>query len=251
MKKSRIGITAVLLAALFMLSGCGDAMYELTEDEQSLIVHYAAQTLAKFNTFQQDGEVFVLTEILEGTDIAEESSEPEDAGGEEAPEDMGDEQEPSDGAAENETSESADMSQESQDTGATMTEALDLGIIQAEYMGLELCKTYQEEDYYAVDADLGKQFLVVKYNLVNQSAQAFHIDILAMTPSFTAVVNGEQTVPAQTTILLNDLSTYQSDIEPNGTKETVLLFQIPEDVTEVTDLQLKVTMNGNNFTVNL
>lgn len=249
MKKSRIGIITALFAALFMLSGCGDAMYELTDEEQSVIVHYAAQTLAKFNTFQQDGEVFVLSEILNGEEIAQESEEQEEE--EILEDDIGDTREPFDDAQEEEISEPADASEDSQESGVTMTEALDLGVIQAEFMGSELCKSYHEEDFYVVDADFGKQFLVVKYNLVNQSAQAFHIDILAMTPSFTVVLNGEQRVPAQTTILLNDLSTYQSDIEPNGTNETVLLFQIPDDVEAVSGLQLKVTMNGNNFTVNL
>ena len=72
-----------------------------------------------------------------------------------------------------------------------------------------------------------------------------------MTPSFTAVINGDQSVPAQTTILLNDLSTYQSDIEAGGTAETVLLFQVPEDISDVSGIQLNVTMNGKQFAINL
>ena len=132
-----------------------------------------------------------------------------------------------------------------------MTQALDLGVVSADYTGHELTKSYMAEDYYAVDAETGKQFLVLKYNLVNTSGQPLHVDILAMTPSFTAVINGDQSVPAQTTILLNDLSTYQSDIEAGGTAETVLLFQVPEDISDVSGIQLNVTMNGKQFAINL
>ncbi|MCM1257548.1 MAG: hypothetical protein NC307_06805 [Roseburia sp.] len=251
MKNSRIRITAVLFAIAVTLSGCGDALYELTAEEETILVNYAAQAVAKFNTYQQDGEVFVRQDVLDEEETEAAAAEPEESLGEEALLET-DTEEPG---------ETTDMSQsqatsaleQTEDTPSTstMTEALDLGVVTADYMGNELTKTYMEEDYYAVDAEAGKQFLVVKYNLVNTSNQALHIDILAMTPAFVAVVNGDQKVPAQTTILLDDLSTYQSDIEVGGTNETVLLFQIPEDVESVSSLQLNVTMNGKQFTINL
>ena len=251
MKNSRIRITAVLFAIAVTLSGCGDALYELTAEEETILVNYAAQAVAKFNTYQQDGEVFVRQELLEEEETEAVAPAPEESLGEEA-------------LLETDTEEPGEMADVSQsqamqapeqaggaDSPSTMTDALDLGVVSADYMGNELTKTYMAEDYYAVDAEVGKQFLVVKYNLVNTSNQALHIDILAMTPTFVAVVNGDQKVPAQTTILLNDLSTYQSDIEVEGTNETVLLFQIPEEVESVSSLQLNVTMNGKQFTINL
>ena len=72
MKNSRIRITAVLFAVAVALSGCGEALYEMTAEEEAILVNYAAQSVAKFNTYQQDGEVFVRQEILDG----EESNTP-------------------------------------------------------------------------------------------------------------------------------------------------------------------------------
>lgn len=253
MKNSRMKITAVLFAMALTLSGCGDAMYEMTAEEQSMVVNYAAQSVAKFNTYQRDGEVFVWPDVLEGEDSSKAETEPaqkeEEQPGEELPGEETDTQQPLEEANLGQLPEAP--SPEPENTGVTMNQALDLGVISADYAGHELTKSYMAEDYYVVDAEAGKQFLVVKYNLVNTSSQPLHIDILAMTPSFTAVINGDQTVPAQTSILLNDLSTYQSDIEAGGTNETVLLFQVPEDITDVTGIQLNVTMNGSQYTINL
>lgn len=250
MKNSRIRITAVLFAMAVTLAGCGETMYELTEEEQAILVNYSAQAVAKFNTYQQDGEVFVRQDVLDGVDTEEPATAETPAEQEELTE--GDTEALQD-TAEPVASDSQPNPEQSQseDTGSTMTEALDLGVVSADYMGNELTKSYMAEDFYVVDAEAGKQFLVVKYNLVNKANQPLHIDILAMTPTFVATVNGEHKVPAQTTILLNDLSTYQSDIETGGTNETVLLFQIPEDVEEVSSIQLNVTMNGRQFAINL
>ena len=76
MKNSRMKITAVLFAMALTLSGCGDAMFEMTAEEQSMIVNYSAQAVAKFNTYQQDGEVFVRPDVLDGEVSTETKQEP-------------------------------------------------------------------------------------------------------------------------------------------------------------------------------
>ena len=117
-----------------------------------------------------------------------------------------------------------------------------------EYKGSSTCTTYEKSDIYAVDAASGKQLLVL---LTNPSNQNLHVDILAMTPTFRAVVNGTESVPAQTTILPNDLSTYQSDILAGESGDTVLLFEISEEIQEISSIQLKIQMAGKEHTVNL
>ncbi|MBO5371365.1 MAG: hypothetical protein J6A75_01455 [Lachnospiraceae bacterium] len=275
MKNSRMKVTAVLLATAFMLSGCGEELYVLTPEEEAAVVTYAAHTVAKYNTYQKDGEVFVLQEVLNDEEV-EESEETEEMELEAVQEtekaaeiETPEENEPKETETEETETESKPADSEEtetesteakttetemlaeQETAATLTEALDLGVVEAEYIGHSLCTTYQQSEYYTVDADLGKQLLVLNVNLKNQVNQALHIDILTMRPEFRAVINGTEVVPAQMTILLNDLSTYQADIAASAVNETVLLFQIPQDMTEISDLQLEIDMNGKNFTVNL
>ena len=102
-----------------------------------------------------------------------------------------------------------------------------------------------------MDADPGQQLLVLNVNLKNPTGQDVQIDLLKMSPVFQAVVNGTQTAVAQTTILPNDLSTYQGGLSAGASAETVLLLQIPEEIKEISELQLKVTMGGETSTVNL
>ncbi|MBO5302705.1 MAG: hypothetical protein J6A92_01495 [Lachnospiraceae bacterium] len=275
MKSSRMKITAVLMAAAFMFSGCGEELYTLTPEEEAAIVSYAAHTVAKYNTYQQDGEVFVMQEVLDGegaevgeteeteveeteveaTEVAEETEAEATEAAEEETEAEATEAAEEETEAEQtevaEATEAAVSEEQPLNSGAMITEALDLGVIEAEYVGHSLCTTYDQSEYYTVDAGAGKQLLVLNVNLKNQVNQALHIDILSMAPTFHAIVNGTENVPSQTTILLNDLSTYQADIGANAVNETVLLFQIPQEIQEITQLQLEVTMNGKTFEINL
>lgn len=244
MKNSRMKITAVLLMTAFMFSGCGESLYEMTPEEEAAVVSYAAHAVSKYNTFQQDGEIYIQKEevaLTEETETEIDKTEIDKTEPDGWVEPLVEED------AEAEPAETAGKVTE----GATLTEALDLGVIRAEYMGNALYKTYKKSDVFAIDAREGKQLLVLDVNLTNTIDQDLHIDILAMTPTFSAVINGSETVPLQTTILPDDLSTYQQDILAGATNAAVLVFEIPQDIREVSSIQLKVTMNGNNFTVNL
>ena len=53
----------ILVLAVLMLTGCSqEALYELTEEEQQLIVNYSAHMVSKFNTYQKDGLTYVPQE---------------------------------------------------------------------------------------------------------------------------------------------------------------------------------------------
>lgn len=244
MKNSRMKVSAMLLAAVFSFTGCGDALYEMTPEEEAAIVSYASHAVAKFNTYQKDGQVYVEQEdqTAEETEQESENTETENT---ESVADLGTQS--SDNAA-------GELPQEQK---STLTDALDLGVIQADCVGTELCSMYPQTENSEnsilgqVVAEGGKQLLVVHVNLHNQYNQKLLIDILKMKPTFRATVNGSDTIAAQVTLLPNDLGTYQSEIDAGATNETVLVFEVPQDIQEISGVQLKVTMNGNNYTVDL
>ena len=53
--KKGMRLLAVLSATVLLVSGCGTQMYELTEDEETLITQYAAYAIGKHNIRQKDG----------------------------------------------------------------------------------------------------------------------------------------------------------------------------------------------------
>lgn len=78
-----IGIAAISL----LLSGCGTQVYELTADEEELIVKYAAYFVAKHNVYQKDGvsNVYLDEADYVEEDIESENTESTETGGETTP----------------------------------------------------------------------------------------------------------------------------------------------------------------------
>ena len=59
MRRTRIKMMAAVMAATMLLGGCGDALYDLTDDEENVIVNYAAHIVTKYNTYQREGLTYV------------------------------------------------------------------------------------------------------------------------------------------------------------------------------------------------
>lgn len=55
MRRTRIKMMAAVMAATMLLGGCGDALYVLTDDEENVIVNYAA--LSSRSTTHISGKV--------------------------------------------------------------------------------------------------------------------------------------------------------------------------------------------------
>ena len=55
MKKIKKYLCAAVAVMMLFLTGCGTELYELTEDEEKLIIHSAAYLVAKHNIQQKDG----------------------------------------------------------------------------------------------------------------------------------------------------------------------------------------------------
>ena len=67
MRRTRIKMMAAVMAATMLLGGCGDALYDLTDDEENVIVNYAAHIVTKYNTYQREGLTYVSPEEPEET----------------------------------------------------------------------------------------------------------------------------------------------------------------------------------------
>ena len=53
--KKEMRLLAVLSVITLLLSGCGTELYEMTDEEEALVVQGAAYMLSKHNIFQKDG----------------------------------------------------------------------------------------------------------------------------------------------------------------------------------------------------
>ena len=81
MRKTKLQMTMVALMAAMLMGGCGEEPYELTDQEEELIVNYSAHVVTKYNTYQKEGLSYVWTEETEAleTEQSEEAMTEENA----------------------------------------------------------------------------------------------------------------------------------------------------------------------------
>ena len=234
-----------------MLTGCGEAPYELTDEEQQLIVSYSAHVVSKFNRYQKDGLTHVpnLTDELADGEKPEEIPEPEVIPETEQPEENTEGLFPETGEG-NESTEVEEPAEETTfetvftETGLTFS-----------YLGNEVTASYMQDSTYAVNAGLGKKLLVLKWKVENLTEEAITVDNMSSGDVFSAKYEMEsgKTYHAKSvmTLLLNDFTTYEGTMEPQAVMEMVIVFEIPAETESVDKIELKIEKNGEKFQINL
>ena len=219
LKIKKIFLGGLLIACTGVLYGCGEQLYELQDNEQEIIVNYAAHIIAKYNTEQPEGYEYVYIPADDQT---------EDGTSDETAQDHPDAQTP-DGTGAGSSSK--------QDASATLSEALGLENIQAVYTGAELTDQYDE----SVVPESGRQLLVLHVTLQNLTEKTQKCDILSILPTFRVKVNGEVEATSELTILPDNLATWEADLEAGASENAVIIFQINKDaVTQINQLEMEV-----------
>lgn len=241
MKRTGMRLTAVAAVTALLLGGCGEQPYSLTEDEEGVIVDYSAHAVAKFNTSQPDGLANVSKEEQE-TEAVDESQTTEtenkitlDASGNAA----AGEQAAEDGTGQKTTETS------------TLDELFGEENLSITYTGAKIAANYMEGGYYSLDAEQGKTFVIVGIDITNSGTDEVEIDNFAKAPKFSVMVNGQERADEENTILPSDFALYQETIPAGATENTVLLFQVPDSVTDVDSLDLFVNISGTNYQITL
>lgn len=236
-KSGQAAIAAVMMAIL--IGGCGEAPYDLTEKEENIIVDYAAHIVAKYNSYQKDGLTWVDFEAVKESETAEADTEIQE-----------DENTGENGSLQDDTA--GNQAAESEAPGlqtATLNELFGIQGIQVDYTGAYLADNYMQEAYYAMYPDAGKQYLIVQIAVTNTSGADIEMDNLTLASTFHAVVNSEAEAASELTVLLEDFAQLQQTIAADATQDTVLLFQIPDTVSQIDSLTLSVTMNGESYQI--
>ena len=238
MRQKKCLLCMLMCGILMLLAGCGEKPYDLTEEEQNKIASYAAHVLTKHNGRQVEGLIYLEPQDLETEEDEEEKK----------PEQTEDTQIQSSDNTENTGNEVTTAPQEQ---AVTMEQALSLESgLTAAYTGYDVTDSYVEANYFSMNASSGKTYVVVHINLKSTGGDV-SCDMMAKKLNYRLSINGGKAVGAQTSILLNDLGTYQGTVNSTGT-DCVLLFEVPAESAEgITTLDLKVVASGTTNTVKL
>lgn len=236
MKKTKLRVAAAILLCAMLLGGCGEPLYNLTENEKNIIVDYSAHLISKFNARQTNGIVWVDYEA-EAEKAAELAARLEQEIVEET-------EETQDSENTGESGGSDTQNEAEQGRSATLNELFGMQGISIEYTGAALMDDYVQDTYYAMYPEAGNKFLVLQIDVANTAGVDVEVDNLVLKARFYAVVNGGGEVPSELSILQEDFAQLQSTVAADTVTQAVLLFQVPESVTDIADLQLYVMMNG-------
>lgn len=242
MKRRKLLLASVLCVLTVGLSGCGDAIPELTESEQQAITDYAVDLVLKYDKNYQSRLVELTPEELLETPAPAPTPTPVP----EVSEGMG----PVDKLPETMVGESGVNSLSAEEVLGWN------GMYQLRYEDFQLTDSYEtsspEQGYVSVEASAGNTLLVARFSLNNVSAVEQHINMLAYDADFSLKVDSEPVKQCQITLLENDLSTYFGDIPANGTVEVVLIAEMAEDsVKDVASLTLNVENEEKIATIQL
>lgn len=229
------------------LCGCGNTIPEMTEQEQELVVEYAANELLKFDK----NHVVKLTE-LEEEEPAEtpeeatpdknqpkEEKEPEDKGGVTA----------DDVTVIDQTGENASIE------NVSIEQFLGLSDAEISYTGYEIADSYPsdgtEEVYFFMEATENSQLLVLKFDLKNTADGEKEVNLADSQVRYKIGINGAEQ-NALTTMLLNDMAYYQGTLAAGESTELVVVGEIPTDqADQITDLALVMKSVDDTATISL
>lgn len=236
MKNKKMKPFIILLACTLIvsLSGCGNTIPSLSEEQEALVVEYASTAVLKHDANYQ-GKLVDLSTLKneEETPVEETMQAPaEEADIPKEPEQMQEPQQDVFSAEQAEAEIQADAEQ-----------ILGLQDVSLTYSGYEVDEFYPKngnEIYFVMNATPGNNLLVVKFTLRNLLNEEQDIQIQPGTVRVKIIMNGEEK-NALTTMLLNDLATYQGTLGPNEETELVVVGEYPvEDLQTIDSLSVKL-----------
>ena len=220
MTGKRIKIMASVLAVATVMTGCGTKIYDMTDEEQQLIVNYSAYALSKHNIYQPDGMTSVTEAETEEQDTSaaetadEKTSEKTDTGHENG-----------------NSSQSQQTAQETKPTMQTVSLAQAIGYdgLSVSYAGLTTEETYKEGSYYSMEAGAGNTYAVLKFTLSNTTGTDMNVDLFTNTGKYRAAFSGGKEYEAEGSFLTYALNTFQGTIAAGQSVDVVLLFKVPQN----------------------
>lgn len=223
MRKAGTLLCGILTAAL--LSGCGDEMLDLTQEETELITEYTVGLLLKYDKYYGSRLVDTTVYDVVSEEIPEETAE-------EIPEDKPEQESTTD------NTEVINVSQdvESSALPTTIEEYYGIEGITFQYLGYDLTQSYpsntsDEDLFFAMDATDGLQLLVLRFMATNVSSTDQTLNMLGYGARFRVSVNGGAGQNVLTTMLLDDMQTY-NDVLPAGySVELVSIVEVPQSVS--------------------
>ncbi|MBQ8189866.1 MAG: hypothetical protein IJZ44_08825 [Lachnospiraceae bacterium] len=241
MKKRWLCI-ALIVGVMLSLTGCGNAIPEMTAEQQTMVTEYAAAMLLKYDANYEP-------KLLDDERLAEEEAvqkriEEENARLEALQ------------AAQNAPKEESAKDEDSAESNASSQEAvanvdpavfMEMDGISISCNGVEFVDAYPEsggEVFLSVTPSAGCKLAVVRLDMVNNGSADAAVDMFAKDAKFKVSFNGGEYHNTMMSLLEDDFTMYAGTIAPGQKVSTVLLVDLKEEeCNPVTGLNLYIKYN--------
>lgn len=253
MKKGKVlGLFAM---SAMLLTGCIDAMPELTAEQSDIITEYAAGVLLKYSS-NYNYKIADEEEVLAAMAARQEDVEPETETKTAA------ETEPETDIAQAEGEANQNTSPAETETAAEQIQfvadldfAAELGIddLIIRYQSFEICSAYPGDNTgFSVDAAQGKKLLVMHFDMEGLPEEDVDCNLFDYEIKMRININDTGSTSVLSTLIPNDLGTYM-DIVPAGEIVDVVAVAEIDDMTaeEIQTLTLYAASNSQSCTVKL
>lgn len=247
MKNGMIKKIIVLGMASCLLTGCGNVIPELTEEEASLIATYAADVVLDSSKESNSRLVDTAKETARREELSEKVEQLKEKKMQEEEEEKEEKQQEAGNTSGNTAS--------GEQTVENIAGFIGLDGFQVSYDGYAIEKSYsadtEDEWEPTFDASSGKNLLVVKLKVTNITDAPAVADVLSKNMMFS--IRGDNSINsmALVTMLLNDFAFAQDEIGAGESREYVLITQIDESITEVNSLTLRMKKGEESANVTL
>ena len=247
MMNKYIRTTVAGLATMLMLTGCGNQIPDLTEEQARMIGEYAAITLLKYDANHRSR--LVDASVIEVHDAKEKEKQELAAQATPTPE--------PEGMKPVEDTPTIELEQSTVSSAVSGFEDF-YGVpagVTISYQGEAVCDSYSGDtssDIFSLDATPGKKLLVLNFAIDNQSGSDQNIDLFSKTAVYRITVNGTYARNALTTMLMDDMSTYVDTIPAGESKNVVLIVEIEEDMADaISSISLNLKNESKSGTIQL
>ena len=242
-------IVATLLAVMaFMMTGCGNAIPDLTDEQLQEVGEYTAMLLLSHDVNYKSRLVDVETLVTEEPEAPEATPVPEETP---APENAG-----MDPTEDTPVVDMTDGQGGEEQSSVRLEEALGLPEqLLLTFTGYEITDSYPKDDsveeYFTVDAGDGNKLLILNFTLQNQGEGTEIADIGEQKPLIRVSVNGIS-VNSLATFLSNDLTLYKEELNPGESREVVVLAEYEAmSLQDVVSVEINVKNGERNATIHL
>lgn len=232
---------------IFGMTGCGNEIPEMSEEESAMVSNYAATLLLKYDSGYQ-------TKLLNQEQLEKEEQmqkqiqeEAERLAALEAEKE----------ANKQEKQAKVSEGQSSVETVSYVNPAEFLGLdgISISYNGVEYLDQYPkdgEDLYFATTATEGCKLAVVHLGLSNQTSEVRSADVFSTNARFKVSFNDGDYHSIMSTLFTEDFSVFNGELQPGDYVDTVLLMELKEeDCVNVYSLNLYIKCHDQTLKTKL